>query len=85
METAFTFEENECKDKALFPHVATKNVRMSLNFSSPAWSEVEGVEGFVPLQEAEEEHKVRATKVREREVERARKREVVGGGGREKR
>ena len=49
--------------KALFPHVATKNVRMSLNFASPAWSEVEGVEGYLPLQEATEEHKTRATKV----------------------
>ena len=47
----------------MFPHIATKNVRMSLNFSSPAWSEVEGVEGYVPLQEASEEHKVRAIKV----------------------
>ena len=63
-DTAFTLEENECKDKALFPHIATKNIKMSLNFSSPVWSEVEGVEDYQPLQEATDEHKVRATKVR---------------------
>ena len=36
------------------------------------------MEGFVPLQEAEEEHKVRATKVREMGGRR-REREGVGG------
>lgn len=66
--TAFTLEDEELKDKAVFPHVSTKNVRMSLKFSSPAWSEVEGVEGYLPLQEATEEHKVRATKVSSRTI-----------------
>lgn len=43
--------------------MATKNVKLSVNFSSPAWSEVEGVEGYVQLQDATEEHKMRAVKV----------------------
>ena len=51
------------KEKALFPHVSTKNIKFSINFSSPAWNEVEGIEGYSPLQEASEEHKIRATKV----------------------
>lgn len=64
----------------MFPHVATKNVRMSLNFSSPAWSEVEGVEGYLPMQEASEEHKVRATKVSSIQSGHGLMENILGGG-----
>ena len=50
------------KDAAFFPHVATKNVQISVNFGTPVWCETPESEGYVPLQEAVEEHKVRAPK-----------------------
>ena len=52
----------ELKDKALFPHVATKNVQISVNFSSPLWCETPDAEGYSPIQEAVNDHKVRAPK-----------------------
>ena len=60
-ETAYELETG-LKGKALYPHVSTKNVRFSVNFSSPVWCETPDSEGYVPIQEATEEHKVRASK-----------------------
>ena len=57
-ETAYELEP-AMKDKALFPHVATKNVRFSVNFGSPVWCETPDIEGYLPMQEAVEEHRVR--------------------------
>ena len=60
-ETAFELESS-IKDKILYPHIATKNVEISVNFSSPVLCETPDIEGYIPVQEAEEEHKCRAPK-----------------------
>ena len=60
-ETAYELESG-MKDKAIFPHVSTKNVRFSVNFGSPVWCETPDSEGYLPIQEATEEHMVRAPK-----------------------
>ena len=61
-ETAFDIDTSskDMKDRALFPHIATKNVQVSVNFGSPVWCETPDSEGYLPLQEAAEDHKVRA-------------------------
>lgn len=66
--TAFELEES-CKGKTLYPHVATKNVVVALNFTSPVWCETPDLEGFLPVQEAPEEHKTRAPKAPESKEE----------------
>ena len=42
--------------------MATKNVKIAVNFSSPVWCESPDIEGYLPIQEAELEHKSRAPK-----------------------
>ncbi len=53
----------ELRNEALFPHIATKNVEFTVNFSSPVWCETPDSEGYLSTEEAQEEHKVRAPKV----------------------
>ncbi len=50
------------RNEALFPHIATKNVEFTVNFSSPVWCETPDSEGYLPIEEAQEDHKVRAPK-----------------------
>ena len=57
--TAYELDES-LKDQALFPHIATKNVVVSVNFAGPLWCETPDTEGYQPIQEASDEHKVRA-------------------------
>lgn len=59
--TAFELDSN-IKDKPLYPHVATKNVQISVNFGNPVWCETPDSEGYLPLQDAKEDEKVRAAK-----------------------
>ena len=53
--------DSSVKD-GLFPHIASKNVQISVNFGTPVWCETPENEGYLPLQDATEEHKVRAPK-----------------------
>ena len=59
--TAFVLEKNQ-KDQPLFPHVASKNVQISVNFSDPPWCEIPNIEGYRPIQDALGDHKVRSVK-----------------------
>ena len=59
--TAFQLDD-DLKDKPLFPHVASKNVKISLNFSGPPWCETPDIEGYLPIQDALDDHKVRGEK-----------------------
>ena len=55
--TAFELDSS-LKDRPLYPHVATKNVQISVNFGQPVWCETPDSEGYAPLQDAAEEHRV---------------------------
>lgn len=61
---AFELEES-ITGRPLYPHVATKNVKVAVNFTSPVWCETPDSEGYAPIQEALEEHKFRAPKAPE--------------------
>ena len=55
--TAYELDDN-LNEQALFPHVATKNVQVSVNFAGPPWCETPDIEGYLPIQDATDEHKV---------------------------
>ena len=62
---AFTLEQDYLTGRALFPCVSAKGMSFSVNFGGAlTWCEVEGMEKYLFVQQAKEEHRVAGPQVR---------------------
>lgn len=57
--TAFVLSDDALKGVALFPHVMTKNIRVTVNFGGKAFA-FDPPEGYSPIQQADKDHLVQA-------------------------